>query len=219
MDNFLRQDRPTPEGQSGVPNLTTSGSGNDSSADLVPEHSVTSTSSEANLHSEHTSSASSIALRILETVFVQCGVIILRLLFYARIIPLHADEAGGLDAAEQGDASPEHDSQIGSATDLQAPRSLSDQSPSKPETIIQGANIQLRRLAKGIIVVIFRLVLSFISLFVYSFNWLEVQLKPHVGDTIWVAFGIFNFATAAIYYLTIFDGKGTFSPRWTGLLG
>lgn len=44
-------------------------------------------------------------------------------------------------------------------------------------------------------------------------------LALHDGDVGWITFAIMNGATAALYYLPIFDGTGTVSPHWVTILG
>lgn len=36
-------------------------------------------------------------------------------------------------------------------------------------------------------------------------------------DSLWLAFAIFNFITAVLYYCFSFDGTGTASPAWTSI--
>lgn len=64
-----------------------------------------------------------------------------------------------------------------------------------------------------------RLLLSVFSLYGHTFKWIQWQLGRQSLDTIMIAFGIANFATAAVYYLALFDGKGTVNPGWTSFLG
>ncbi|KAK6434003.1 hypothetical protein LTR95_009813 [Oleoguttula sp. CCFEE 5521] len=74
-------------------------------------------------------------------------------------------------------------------------------------------------LLRTLFLLVWRFVLASMSLCNNPYNWAVAQLSRHSKDRVWVAFAIMNTATAAIVYLLLFDGTGTYAPSWINVLG
>lgn len=69
------------------------------------------------------------------------------------------------------------------------------------------------------VVVIMRVGLAIMCVYPWVFEWLSVTFGRQDWSTLWLAFGIMNTFTAAVYYLAVFDPMGTSSHKWGELLG
>lgn len=71
-----------------------------------------------------------------------------------------------------------------------------------------------------ILKLMWRLMLTYLSLFVYTFNWMHWQVTEHRPPKIlMMGFGLANLVTVALYYLVFFDGDGTAAPGWSNNFG
>ena len=79
-----------------------------------------------------------------------------------------------------------------------------------------------RMLVRWLCLGYFRFSLFMGGLFNYSLEWTFSRLgdvmQSH-GESVWLGFGLLNFVTGSVYYLSTFDGKGTSAPEWTSWLG
>lgn len=80
-------------------------------------------------------------------------------------------------------------------------------------------NRLLKRVVKCVLLSPWRTCMGIGSLWECTAEWLMKNVRSQPQDTVMVAFAILNFVTAVVYYLTIFDGAGTFTPSWTTILG
>nr|OQO28167.1 hypothetical protein B0A51_04587 [Rachicladosporium sp. CCFEE 5018] len=74
-------------------------------------------------------------------------------------------------------------------------------------------------LIRTLFILVWRFVLAGFGICAQPYNWVGLKLKSHSKDRVWVAFAIMNTATAAIVYLLLFDGTGTYAPTWINVLG
>lgn len=72
----------------------------------------------------------------------------------------------------------------------------------------------IRFAIRVVLTIVWRLVLSFLSLFEYTGNWYAHIVQKHPMDVLLIAFGAVNLVTIAIVYLCLFDPRGTFNPSW-----
>jgi hypothetical protein len=150
-------------------------------------------------------------------------------LIYSRIwIPGEDDETATEQqrAAEQGtfgDHATNHPGQEHPGTTSSsppAPASTEPPSNSLGRKILTVLDHIPRFLFKYAILILWRSVLACQSLWGYTFNWIEWQVtKNYPPRILMVAFGMMNFTTLAVYYLVVFDPKGTVAPKWSDILG
>ena len=124
------------------------------------------------------------------------------------------------DAAERGDVHQQEDGTAANHTDHGVSGQESDsQAPNLLDRVRIHSVVYAIRGGFLIGLIIWTVILSLLSLYEYSMNWILYKLGGHTKDTVWVAFGIMDFCTALVYCLAIFDGAETFVPPWASVLG
>jgi hypothetical protein len=75
-------------------------------------------------------------------------------------------------------------------------------------------------IARPVVPLVWRSTLVGLSLGVYTFNWVEYQIfKKNDKRILMIAYGLANFVVAAVYYLALFEPKGTIAPQWANIFG
>jgi hypothetical protein len=124
------------------------------------------------------------------------------------------DEKGDTESAEEGTADPT------------ASRPPEDEPASQSRAyrlrmyirhcLYRGLRLVLRFIGK----VVWRIMMIWLTLWGYSFNWYMFKVtKQYPPKILAVAFGLFNFATAVASYIVFFDGEGTAAPKWANIFG
>jgi hypothetical protein len=134
------------------------------------------------------------------------GLLILIFLQLADVIDLF--ESDRQSAAEEGAAG----KSVEEAPGEQSPLSIW-------QRLLPIVGLPFKFIIKWMCKLLWRFILSVVSLFGYTFNWVKLKISNLSLDTLMVAFGILNFGTAMVYYLVLFDGNGTSMPVWTSVLG
>ncbi len=86
------------------------------------------------------------------------------------------------------------------------------------QDLLHGINLVCKFIVRWILMLIWRLFLGCASIYGGTFKWVEwrVTEKPELAVT---AFGLANFTAMAVYYLAMFDAKGTVAPSWVNVFG
>ena len=146
-------------------------------------------------------------------------IILVIVLDYAGLGPglfVAKDEA---EAAEEGEITPRPEGQSESSSNRR-PASASNSWSVYRVLWAIACFESLRLLVRYTFIGIWRIYVAANGLVMYPLNWLwHWVLAPRKKDVMWVAFGVLNLMTAAMYYLIVFDGKGTRNPSWTSVLG
>ena len=139
---------------------------------------------------------------------------VLLIIWYGKIfkLPVHHDE---LEEAEEG-ATTQHP-QI--TAEVPQPQAAQSREGSKFWCWLLKPLVLVNEGLRVVVHYLCMICLTWYGQFINPFMWVYSKLENKIQDTVWVAFGILNVATGAIYYLLIFDGEGTYMPEWSSFLG
>ncbi|KAJ9603129.1 hypothetical protein H2200_012424 [Cladophialophora chaetospira] len=155
--------------------------------------------------------------KLLGALFGLANVFIVPAMFYSGLAPLGPREADDVQQrAEEGT----FDITNGQPTREPEPSGPKDSWNTIKQDCLRIPDLTLRFAVKWILLAIWRFLMANMSFIFHTIKWVEWQVTTnHPPELLASAFGLANFAMAAVYYLALFDAEGTVAPTWANIFG